>query len=345
MTVSFASDNYAGVHPEVLAAVAAANEGHEAAYGADPVTIRMELRFREHFGSEARAFPVFNGTAANVLCLEAMTQPWEAVICARTAHINVDECGAPERAGRKLLTVDTPDGKLTPELVSPLAVRFGDEHAVQPKVVSITQSSELGTRYTPDEIAALAEWAHERGILLHVDGSRIANAAAGLGVELRAITTDAGVDALSFGATKNGAMGVEAAVLLREELARDFRFIRKRGMQLASKMRILSAQLEVLLDGDLWRRNAEHANAMAQRLAAAVGELPGVHITQPVQANAVFALLPPGAAERLQEQWRFYTWDEATGEVRWMCAWDTPAEDVDAFAAAVADTVAAPVTR
>jgi threonine aldolase len=274
-----------------------------------------------------------------------MTQPWEAVICARKAHINVDECGAPERAGRKLLTVDTPDGKLTPELVSPLVVRFGDEHAVQPKVVSITQSSELGTRYTPDEIAALAEWTHERGMLLHVDGSRIANAAAGLGVELRAITTDAGVDALSFGATKNGAMGVEAAVLLREDLARDFRFIRKRGMQLASKMRILSAQLEVLLDGDLWRRNAEHANAMAQRLAAAVGELPGVHITQPVQANAVFAILPPGAAERLQEQWRFYTWDESTGEVRWMCAWDTPAEDVDAFAAAVADTIAAPVTR
>jgi threonine aldolase len=251
--------------------------------------------------------------------------------------VHVDECGAPERfTGSKLLALPAPGGKLTPDVVSCALVGFGDQHHVQPRVLSITQSSELGTVYEPQEIRALADHVHAHGMLLHVDGSRIANAAAGLGVELRAITTDAGVDALSFGATKNGAMGVETAVLLREDLARDFRFIRKRGMQLASKMRLLSAQLEVLLDSDLWRRNAEHANAMAQRLAAAVGELPGVHITQPVQANAVFAILPPGAAERLQEQWRFYTWDESTGEVRWMCAWDTPAEEVDAFAADVA---------
>jgi threonine aldolase len=329
----FASDNQAGVHPEVMEAIAAANEGHAAAYGGDPWTARAQQRFREHFGPAAQAFPVFNGTGANVLCLEALTRPWQGVVCARSAHLNVDECGAPERAGRKLLVVDTPDGRLTPEHVAPLLVRIGDEHVVQPRVISITQNTELGTVYAPDAIAELADWAHRHGMLLHVDGARLCNAAAALDVPLRALTTDAGVDALSFGGTKNGSMGAEAVVLLRDEIADGFRYRRKQAMQLASKMRYVSAQLDALLTGDLWRRAAAHANAMARRLADAVGHLPGLQITQPVEANAVFAILAPAVTERLQRDWPFYVWDDNTGEVRWMCAWDTTPEDVDAFAA------------
>jgi threonine aldolase len=339
----FASDNHAGVHPEVLQAIGDANDGHADAYGGDPWTTRALQRFREHFGPSARAFSVFNGTAANVLSIETLTQPWQAVICARTAHLHVDECGAPERAGRKLLVVDTPDGKVTPELIEPLLVRIGDEHAVQPRVVSIAQSTELGTVYTPPQIEALSTWAHAHGLLLHMDGSRLANAAAALGLPLRALTTDAGVDALSFGATKNGAMGVEAVVLLRDDIDDGLRFRRKQAMQLGSKMRYMSAQLDALLEGDLWKRNAEHANAMARRLADAVGHLPGVRITQAVEANAVFAIIDPTVTERLRQDWPFYVWDEATGEVRWMCSWDTTEEDVDAFVAAVRDVVAATV--
>jgi threonine aldolase len=331
----FASDNHAGVHPDVLAAVVAANEGHAPAYGGDDWTSRSVQRFREHFGANAHAFPVFNGTAANVLCLEALTQPWQGVVCASTAHLHVDECGAPERAGRKLLVVDTPDGRLTPDMVAPMRRRIGDEHVVQPRVISITQSTELGTVYSPDAIAALADWAHAHDMLLHVDGSRLANAAAALGCSLAALTTDVGVDALSFGGTKNGAMGAEAVVLLREELAADFLYRRKQAMQLGSKLRYISAQLDALLTDDLWRRNAEHANAMARRLADALRDLDGVRITQPVEANVVFAILDPAVTERLQQDWPFYVWDEHTGEVRWMAAWDTAPEDVDAFAADV----------
>lgn len=331
----FASDNHAGVHPEVIAAVVAANDGHAAAYGGDPWTARAAERFREHFGPAARAYPVFNGTAANVLCLVTLTQPWQGVVCARTAHLHVDECGAPERAGRKLLTVETPDGRLTPELVEPLLVRIGDEHAIQPRVVSITQSTELGTVYPPDAVRALADWAHDRGMLVHVDGARLCNAAAALGLPLRALTTDVGVDALSFGGTKNGLMGAEAVVLLRDDLGDSFKYLRKQAMQLASKMRYISAQIDALLAGDLWRRSAEHANAMARRLADAVDGAPGLTITQPVDANGVFAILPPAVTARLQESWPFYVWNEGTGEVRWMTAWDTKPEDVDAFAADV----------
>jgi threonine aldolase len=331
----FASDNHAAVHAEVMEAIAAANEGHTPAYGGDPWTARAAERFRAHFGPSARAYPVFNGTGANVLSMVMLTQPWQAVVCARTAHLHVDECGAPERAGRKLLTVDTPDGRLTPDLVEPLLVRIGDEHVVQPRVISIAQSTELGTVYTPEAVAELADWAHRHGMLLHVDGARLCNAAASLGVPLRALTTAAGVDALSFGGTKIGLMGAEAVVLLRDDLGDGFKFLRKQAMQLASKMRYISAQLETLLAGDLWLRAAEHANAMARRLADGVAGAPGVRITQPVEANGVFAILPPAATARLQEEWPFYVWDEGTGEVRWMTAWDTSPEEVDAFAAAV----------
>jgi threonine aldolase len=336
----FASDNYAGVLPEVLEAIAAANVGHAVSYGGDEWTGRVEALFRAHFGDEARTALVFNGTGANVVGLQALCRPFEACVCASTSHLNVDECGAPERvAGLKLLPVDTPDGKLTPALVEPRLVRFGDEHAVQPRVVSITQSSELGTLYTLDEIRALADQAHAHGMLLHVDGARLANAAAALGVSLRAVTTDVGVDAVSFGGTKNGLLLGEAVVFLRAGLGEEVAYLRKQSMQLASKMRFIAAQFEALLSGDLWLRTASHANAMAGLLATAVGGIDGVTLTQKVEANAVFAVLPPGVAEALQERWRFYVWNETTGEVRWMCSWDTTREDVEAFAADIAETV------
>jgi threonine aldolase len=338
---AFASDNYAPAHPDVLAAVVAANEGHAGSYGADPWTARAVERLRGHLGAQAEVFLVFNGTAANVLCIQALLRPYEAVICAESAHIAVDEGGAPERIlGSKLIAVPTPDGKLTPELVEQRIVRLGDEHAVQPKVVSIAQTTELGTRYELDEVRALADLAHARGLLLHVDGARIANAAAALGVGLREATADLGVDALSLGATKNGALGAEAVVLFDPAHAEGFAWWRKQAMQLASKMRYAAAQLDALFAGELWLRNAAHANAMAQRLAAAVAGAPGVRIVRPVQANAVFAVLAPEVTERLQERFAFYVWDEATGEVRWMCSWDTTEADVDAFAAAVAEEAA-----
>lgn len=337
----FASDNYAGVHPEVLAAVAAANGGHQVSYGEDVYTERLHEVLAEHLGRPVAVFPVFNGTGANVLALQSMLPPWGAVVCTENAHIHTDENGAPERvAGIKLLTVPTPDAKLTPELVDRQAWGWGDEHRAQPLVVSITQTTELGTCYTPDEIRALCDHAHERGMRVHLDGARIANAAATLGVPLRAFTTDVGVDVLSFGGTKNGLLGAEAVVVLDPEAATGLPYLRKMNMQLGSKMRFLSVQLLALLEGDLWLRSAQHANAMAQRLRDAVVGLPGVRVVQEVQSNAVFAALPPGVADRLRERFRFYDWDAARGEVRWMCAFDTTPEDVDAFVAALTEELA-----
>jgi threonine aldolase len=339
---AFASDNYAPILPEALEAIAAANHGHEISYGADTVTARLQELVRAEFGEPALAFPVFNGTGANVVSLRALLRPWQGVICAETAHLNVDECGAPEALGGiKLLTVPTPDGKLTPELVERKIVRVGDEHVVQAGAVSITQSTELGTLYTPDEMRAIADLAHARGMYVHVDGSRLANAAASLDTSLRAVSTDAGADIVSFGGTKVGLLAAEAVIVLHPDLARSLPYLRKQSMQLASKMRFVSAQLEALLTDELWRRAAGHANAMARRLADGVRE--HLELTQAVEANAVFAILPPRAAERLQEDFRFYVWDEHTGEVRWMCSWDTREEDIDAFAAAVADVVAGAV--
>ncbi len=336
----FASDNYAGAHPEVLEAIGAANAGHAVAYGADPWTARAQALLAEHFGEHAQSFLVWNGTGANVCVLRAMCRPWHAVVCAASAHVNVDEGGAPEfLVGAKLLDLPTPDGKLTPELVQSAVVRVGDEHAVQARVISITQSTELGTLYSVDEVRALAELAHANAMYLHVDGARLANAAAALDAPLRAFTTDAGVDAVSFGGTKNGMVSGDAVVLLAPELADGFAWIRKQSMQLASKGRFLAAQFVALLEGDLWLRSAAHANAMAARLAQAVAGLPGVRITQPTQANAVFAILEPAVTARLQQRWPFYVWDDASGEVRWMCSWDTTPEEVDAFAAAVAEAV------
>lgn len=338
---AFASDNYAPIIPEALEAIAAANVGHAVSYGADEWTDRLRDRAEQVFGSRD-IFPVFNGTGANVVGLRAMLRPWQGVVCAETAHLNVDEGGAPEvMGGIKLLTVVTPDGKLTPELVDTRVVRIGDEHAVQPGVVSVTQSTELGTLYSVEELRALADHAHANGMLFHIDGSRLANAAASLGVDLRTITTDVGADVVSVGGTKIGLLAAEAVLVLNPEIAPSMLYLRKQSMQLASKMRFISAQLLALFEGDVWRRSAGHANAMAARLAEGVRDV--VQLTQPVQANGVFAILPPGAAEELQREFKFYTWNEATGEVRWMCSWDTTEEDVDAFVAAVKNVVGAAV--
>ena len=336
----FASDNYSGIHPEVLAAIGTANDGHQGAYGSDAYTERLQEVFRHHFGEGTEAFPVFNGTGANVTGLQSMLPRWGAVIAASSAHINVDEGGAPERIGGfKILTVPTDDGKLTPELVDREAWGWGDEHRAQPLVVSITQSTELGTLYSAAEIRALADHAHERGMKLHLDGARLSNAAAALDLPLRAFTRDAGVDVLSFGGTKNGAMLGEAIVVLNPEAADGLVYARKFNMQLSSKMRFVSAQLIALLEGDLWLRNARHANTMARRLRAAIeagiadGSIDGVAFTQPTESNGVFATVPDGVADSLRESFRFYDWDAARNEVRWMCSFDTQESDVDAFVA------------
>jgi threonine aldolase len=332
---AFGSDNHAGVHPEVLAALAAANGGHQTAYGADLYTARLTEVLAKHFGRAVECFPVFTGTGANVVALQAMAPPWGAVICAESAHINTDENAAPERIGRlKLLPVPTPDGKLTAELIETRLGGRGDEHRAQPAVVSITQSAELGTCYTPAEIADICEVAHGYGLRVHLDGARLANAAATLDLSLGALTE--GVDVVCLGGTKNGALGAEVVVVLEPRSVQGVGYLRKIDMQLASKMRFVSAQLLALFDGDLWLRSAAHANAMATRLGDALTGL-GVPIVHPIQANAVFAVLPTGSAERLRGRFVFYDWDGSPGLVRLMCAFDTTPEDVDSFASAVAD--------
>jgi threonine aldolase len=332
----FASDNYAGVHPEILGALAVANGGHVGSYGADPYTSAAVEVLQGHFGADAEVFFVFNGTGANVVSLQAMTQRWDAVICAESAHINIDECGAAEKiAGLKLLSVATPEGKLTPELIDVHAWGWGDVHHAQPRVVSITQSTELGTVYTPSEVAAICAHAHSLGMFVHVDGARIANAAAALGVPLRAFTTDVGVDVVSLGGTKNGLLHGEAIVVLNRDAASGVEFLRKAGMQLASKMRFVGVQFEVLFGTDLWLRSATHANAMARRLADAVADVPGVQLSREPAVNSVYAILPAESTARLQEQYFFYPWDRTTGEVRWVCAFDTTEQDVDDFAEAI----------
>jgi threonine aldolase len=324
----------------VLEAIAAANEGHVFGYGHDQYTRSVQERVEHEFGGQARAFFVWGGGAANILCLRAACRPWQAVICTDVAHINVDECGASEAiAGLKLLSTPGPDGRLTAEIVERMIARVGDEHAVQPGLVSLTQCSELGTVYSVADIDAISALAHARGLLVHIDGARLANAAAALGTSLRAITTDAGVDIVSFGGTKNGLLGAEAVVVLSEQLADGFEYLRKQNGQLASKMRFLAAQFDALMRDQLWLRNAVQANAMAARLAAAIDGAPGLRVTRPVETNAVFATLPAPAREALHERFAFYPWDESIGEVRWMCSWDTTEGDVDEFATAIRDVL------
>ncbi len=329
---SFASDNYSGIHPDILQAIIDANTGHAKAYGADQWTQKAETLFKDHFGPESQAYSVFNGTGANVIGLSAVTRSFNAIICAETAHINVDEGGAPEKFTQcKLFTLPTVDGKLTVELIQRHMQRIGDQHQVQPNVISITQATEYETVYTPQEIKTLADFAHAHDMLLHMDGARLANAAAYLNLPLRAITTDVGVDLLSFGGTKNGMMCGEAVVFLNKNLSKNIKYIRKQGMQLASKMRFISAQFIALLSNDLWLKNAQHSNAMAQKLAQGLATIPGITITRPIQANAVFAIIPPEHIAALQENYSFYVWDESKSEVRLMASFDTTHEDIELF--------------
>ncbi len=337
---SFASDNNAGIHPAVLKAISAANRGHVVGYGDDPFTSSAVRKFQRHLGSGIDVFLVFNGTAANVLGLKALTQPHHAVICTEAAHIYNDECGAPEKfTGCKLIALPAPDGKLTVELVQHAYHGVGDQHHVQPRVISITQATEMGTAYQPAEIKALARFAHSHAMFLHMDGARIANAAANLGQNLKQATRDLGVDVLSFGGTKNGLMGAEAVVFFDRNLSQDFLYTRKQGMQLASKMRFLAVQLETLLSGDLWLKNARHANRMARLLEKEVSKIPGVRIAYKVEANGVFAQIPRHAIAKLQKRYFFYVWNEEESVVRWMCSFDTTEEDVKQFAGFLAKTV------
>jgi threonine aldolase len=336
---TFASDNYAGVHPEVLAALADANGGHVPSYGADPYTRRLGEVIVDLFGEGAAIDPVLTGTGANVAALQALTPRWGAVICAATAHIYTDEGGAPERlGGLKLLTVPTPDGKLTPELIDRQAHGWGDQQRPQPLAVSITQSTELGTVYSVDEIRAVSDHAHALGMQVHLDGARLANAAASTGASLRDLTRASGVDSVSFGGTKNGLLLGESVLTFTEEAREGITFLRKSDAQLASKMRFVSAQFLALLEDDLWLRSAGHANEMARRLRDGLAPLEGVTITQPVDANAVFVVLPRGIVEEIREVHHFYDWDRPTGEVRLMCSFDTTEQHVDAL---VADVVGA----
>ena len=337
---SFASDNNAGVHPSIMQAIARANEGHVVAYGDDPFTSRAMETFRDHLGKQTEVFFVFSGTGANALGLSAATHPHHAIICAATAHINVDECGAPEKfTGCKLLPVTTPDGKLRPEQIPPLLHEIGFEHHVQPRVISIAQATEMGTVYTTKELKQLSRFAHDHDLLLHMDGARISNAAAGLNVSLKAITRDAGVDVLSFGGAKNGMMYGEAVVFFDKSLAKDFKYTRKQGTHLPSKMRFISAQFEALLTGDLWRQNAAHANQMAQLLASELRTIPQVEITQNVESNGVFARVPRQYIPTLQKHYFFYVWNESISEARFMTSFDTTEDDIRDFVALVKRTV------
>jgi len=339
---AFASDNWAGVHPEVLAAMAEVNVGHVPSYGTDPFTRDAEERIRAALGEDAEVFLVFSGTAANVLCLQSMVRSHQAVICAETAHVHTSECGAAEKQiGCKLLPVPSPNGKITVPGLRQHLHDIGNEHHVQPRAITITQATEYGTVYTPQEIRAIADFAHTHSLLLHMDGARLFNAAAFLDVPLRAITSGAGVDALSFGGTKNGLVAGEAVVFFKQVLADDFEFRRMQGMQLASKMRFIAAQYSALLSNDLWKRSASHANRMAQLLAGELAGIKGVALTQQVQANEVFVTMPPAIIPKLQERWPFHVWDEAKSEARLITSFDTEEADIADFAALVRQAVGA----
>ncbi|RJP20950.1 MAG: low specificity L-threonine aldolase [Candidatus Omnitrophota bacterium] len=329
---SFASDNNSGVHPEALQAICAANDGHTIAYGNDPYTETAIEKLKEHFGKSIDAYFVFAGTAANVLGLRQAADTFHSVLCADSAHIYVDECGAPEQyIGCKLLPIHSRDGKVSVEGIQKHLHGIGFEHHSQPRVVSITQATEYGTVYSPEEIKTIADFVHERDMVLHMDGARLSNAAASLGVNLRQTSADVGVDILSFGGTKNGLMFGECILFFNKKLSQHFKYIRKQGMQLYSKMRYIAAQYISFLTDDLWLRNARHANEMALLLAEEVEKIPKIIITQKVQANAVFAIVPAEAIPLLQKKYFFYVWNEKTSEVRWMTSFDTQEEDVRDF--------------
>jgi len=328
----FASDNNSGAHPAVLQAMIDANEGHEIGYGDDYFTARAIEVIKKHFGQEVEIFLVFNGTGANVLSLNNLTDSFNSIICAKTSHINEDECGAPQKfTGCKLLTVETENGKLTIEEVNKHIYGIGFEHHSQPKVISITQVTEMGTVYTVDEIEELSDFAHKKHMYLHMDGARLANAAVSLDLGFKDFTADAGVDVLSFGLTKNGAVNAEAVIFFNKKLAENFKYYRKQAMQLGSKMRFMAVQFETLLSGSLWKESALHANKMAQLLASRIAEFPQIKITQKVESNGVFAIVPSKIIPKLQKEFFFYMWDEHNSEVRWMTSFDTTEEDIEQF--------------
>lgn len=338
----FASDNWAGVHPEIIAALAAVNSGHSPSYGHDTYTASVTDKLRRHFGDSAQIFFVLTGTGANVLGLQTIALPFNTVICAESAHIYTSECGAPEKhVGCKLSGVPAPDGKIDRDGIARHLHYFGDDHSVQPSAVSISQATEYGTVYTPDEVEVIAAFAHEHGLRLHMDGARLANAAAALGVSLMDISGAAGVDVLSFGGTKNGMIAGEAVIFFDAELARNFAYRRMQGMQLASKMRFIAAQFDALFTDDLWLGSATHANAMAALLGRGLAGIPGCRITQPVQANEVFAILPREHMTALQSEAFFHLWDEATSEARFVTSFDTTEEDVTRFLGAALRVVGA----
>jgi len=329
---SFASDNNSIVHPKIMEALYKANYGHVLSYGDDAFTSSAVDRFKKIFSPDCEVYFVFNGTGANVTGLAAITKPYQAIICTETAHINVDECGSVDRfAGCKLLTLPSQNGKLNPEQIKPLLIFLGNQHHSQPGVISISQCTELGTVYTAEELKQLTDFAHANNLLVHMDGARIANAAAYLGSSLKEITVDVGIDVLSFGGTKNGLMFGEAVVFFNSKLSQDFKYVRKQATQLASKMRYIAAQFDALLTDELWLENAKKANKMAELLAKEAEKIPGIKVTQPVQSNGVFVTMPKEAAKLLQQQYFFYPWDEINGEYRWMTSFDTEEKDVLEF--------------
>lgn len=328
----FASDNNAGIHPDILNEIISANIGHVTGYGSDIYTEQAQKVFKEQLGNSAEIFFVFTGTAANVLSLTSITRSWNSVITASTAHLEQDECGAPEKfTGAKVLSVETTDGKITPKMIEKHMHGIDFEHHSQPKVISITQTTEMGTVYTVNEIREIAVFAHSNNLFLHMDGARLANAAVHLGLPFKAFTTDAGVDILSFGGTKNGMMFGEAICFLKPGLSDDFKYIRKQGMQLASKMRFISAQYIAYFYDDLWKKCASHSNAMAKIMAEKLYQIKEVKITQPVQSNGIFIIIPAAVAERIRKHYFFYPWNDKTSEYRLMTSWDTTEEDIEGF--------------
>jgi threonine aldolase len=325
----FGSDNHSGVHPDIMKAIESVNSGYAVAYGDDEYTARAIDKFKEHFGKDIDVYFTGNGTAANILGLKSVTNSFNSIYCAETAHMNVHECCGPEKfTGCKLTVIPTPDGKLTVDLLKPYVIGFGDPHMAQPKVVAITQATECGTVYTIEEIKALSDFTHKNNMILHVDGARLSNAAASLNVGFKELSKDAGVDVLSFGGTKNGMMFGDAVVFFDKKHSKNFEFIRKQGMHLTSKMRFISAQFEALLSNELWLKNARHANEMAQLLYNGIKDIPGLKVTQKVEVNAVFAQLPMDKIKNIQKKYGFHIFNYDKSEVRWMCSFNTTERDI-----------------
>ncbi len=333
---SFASDNNSGVHPEILKAIEAANIGHTLAYGNDEYTEKAKELLAGHFGADIDVYFMFNGTGANVLGLKTLTQSWQSILCSEYAHIYEDECGAPEKiTGCKLIPLKTEQGKFGVQQIAEHLTWLDDEHRVQPRVVSITQSTEFATVYSVEEIKAICDFCHAHNLLVHMDGARIANAAVSLGLSFKKFTRDLGVDVISFGGTKNGMMMGEAVIFFNPELSAQAKYYRKQNMQLNSKMRFVSAQFIAYLENDLWKRNATQANQMAQLLYEQVKDIPGVQVLNQVQSNGIFAIIPKEITPALQQEYFFYVFNEHYNVVRWMCSFDTTEEDVLNFTTAL----------